>query len=128
MEKVMNTCKMIFFTIVPAKNIAGLCDQLQSPAINPPVNMRISSIKRYSRPVTKSISNPDQCNILEEKDFCHVPECSFYCIDEYVAIGSGMDMRVVDSIYETKMNGGLSVQGTSQTEISILPARISDRF
>ena len=108
--------KMTFFTVVPAKNIAGLCDQLQHPTINPPVNMRISSIKRYSRPVIKSALNPNQCNILEEKDFCHVPECSSYCIDEYITIHSGMDMSVVDSIYEINMSGGLLIRGNVQTD------------
>jgi hypothetical protein len=108
--------KMTFFTVVPARNIAGLCDQLQSPTINPPVNMRISSIKRYSRPVIKTFSNSDQCNILEEKDFCHVPECSSYCIDEYIAIEAGMDMSVVDSIYQVNMSGGLLIRGNVQTD------------
>jgi hypothetical protein len=112
-----NECEnMTFFTVVPARNIAGLCDQLQNPTINPPVNMRISSIKRYSRPVIKSFSNSDQCNILEEKDFCHVPECSSYCIDEYIAIDAGMDMSVVDSIYQVNMSGGLLIRGNVQTD------------
>jgi len=108
--------KMTFFTVVPARNIAGLCEQLQSPTINPPVNMRISSIKRYSRPVIKTFSNSDQCNILEEKDFCHVPECSSYCIDEYIAINAGIDMSVVDSIYQVNMSGGLLIRGNVQTD------------
>jgi hypothetical protein len=107
--------KMTFFTVVPARNISELCDQLRSPTINPPVRTRISSIKRYSRPLVKS-TDPNQCNVLDEQDFCHVPECFDYCVDEDIIFSLGVKMNVVDTIYESDMSGGLFVRGSVQTD------------
>lgn len=78
-----NKCNsMTFFTTVSARSLAELCDTLASPSLNAPVNLKINSVKRYSRPMFKDQTDPEQCNVLDDFEFCHVPECMDYCEEE----------------------------------------------
>jgi len=107
--------QMTFVTVVSARNVSEVCDALNSPRINPPVNLRVSLIKKYSRPVLKGSVPDDQCNTLEEQEFCHIPECLDYCIDETVAIPAIMSMSSVDFLELREMTGGFSLGGSSET-------------
>lgn len=107
--------KMTFVTVVSARNVAEVCDALNSPRINPPANLRVAFIKRYSRPVLKGSVPDDQCNILEEQEFCHIPECLDYCVDETIAIPAVMSMSSIDFMEFRQMSGGLSLSGSSET-------------
>lgn len=91
-------CEMTTVNVVPARNLQGVCDALKSPRINAPVNGRVISIKKYSRPVAKANITLDQCNELIEQDYCHIPECLDYCVDESVVVYSGLDMEVLDFV------------------------------
>lgn len=107
--------KMTFVTVVSARNVAEVCEALSSPRINPPVNLRVAFIKRYSRPVLKGSVPDDQCNTLDEQEFCHIPECLDYCVDETVAIPATMSMSSIDFLEFRQMNGGISLGGSSET-------------
>jgi len=107
--------QMTFVTVVSARNVSEVCDALNSPRINPPVNLRVAFIKKYSRPVLKGSVPDDQCNTLEEQEFCHIPECLDYCIDETVAIPAIMSMSSVDFLELREMTGGFSLGGSSET-------------
>lgn len=105
---------MTFMTVVPARNLAELCGKLANPSINPPVNLRLLSVKKYSRPVERSSLSPE-CNSLEEQDFCQIAECLDYCIDEDVRHTVSFSMRAVESVLELTMSGGPVVYGQVQT-------------
>lgn len=107
--------KMTFVTVVSARNVAEVCEALNAPRINPPVNLRVAVIKRYSRPVLKGAVPDDQCNTLEEQEFCHIPECLDYCIDETALIPATMSMSSIDFLEFRQMNGGMSLSGSSET-------------
>jgi hypothetical protein len=107
--------EMTFVTVVSARNLSEVCEVLNSPRINPPVNLRVSFIKKYSRPVLKGSVPDDQCNTLDEQEFCHIPECLDYCIDETVAIPATMSMTSVDFLELREMTGGFSLSGSSET-------------
>lgn len=71
--------RMTFVSTIAARNLAELCDTLASPATSAPVGHRISSIRRYSRPVFRDQIVEGQCEVLSDLEFCHVPECLDYC-------------------------------------------------
>lgn len=71
--------RMTFVTTIAARNLAELCESFSNPATNAPVGSRVSSIRRYARPVFRDQIPEDQCNILNEVEFCHIPECMDYC-------------------------------------------------
>jgi hypothetical protein len=105
---------MTFVTVVSARNVAEVCDTLKAPRLNPPVGLKISAIRRYSRPVLKDNILEDQCNTLDEQEFCQVPECLDYCIDQTAQVFSFMSMSSIDFISFFEMNGGFSVAGSSE--------------
>lgn len=74
--------RMRFVTTLSARNLAELCDTLKNPATNAPVNLKVATIHRYSRPVFRDQTQPDQCNVLQSAEFCHVPECLDYCVED----------------------------------------------
>lgn len=76
-----NCNRMTFITTVSARSLSELCDTLANPSLNAPVATKISSIKRYSRPMYRDQIEPGQCNVLEDFEFCHIPECADYCVD-----------------------------------------------
>lgn len=73
--------RMTIVTTVSARSLSELCDTLANPRTNAPLVARISSIRRYGRPVFRDQIRPGQCNTLEEVEFCHIPECLDYCVD-----------------------------------------------
>jgi hypothetical protein len=74
--------RMTFVTTVAAASVQDLCEILRNPKVNAPVTTKISSIKRYSRPVFKDQIQPDQCNVLSDVEFCQIPECFDYCVED----------------------------------------------
>lgn len=110
-----DTCRrMTFTTVVGARNLAELCEKLSDPIANPKVNFRISSIKKYSRPVERSSS--DDCNSLDEQEFCNVAECLDYCIDQDVVQNFSFSMRAIESSFFAEMRGGLNLSGRILTD------------
>lgn len=107
--------EMTFVTVVSARNVAEVCEILKSPRLNPPVNMRVAFIKKFSRPVLKGSVLDDQCNTLEEQEFCQIPECLDYCIDEEVVVPSYVSMSYIDLLEFMDTSGGVFISGSSET-------------
>lgn len=74
--------RMTFVTTVSARNLSELCETLSNPIANAPVRSKISSIRKYSRPMLRDQIISDDCNLLQDVEFCHVPECLDYCVEE----------------------------------------------
>lgn len=104
---------MTFMTIVGARNISELCQNLANPIINPKVDFKLSSIKKYSRPIARSDS--DFCNTLEDQEFCQVAECLDYCIDQDIVEEISFSMRAIESTLIYEMSGGVRLFGQVQT-------------
>jgi hypothetical protein len=112
---VYETCeRMTLVTIVGARNTLELCENLANPVINPRIDFKISSIKKYSRPIERIQS--DECNVLIEQEFCNIPECLDYCIDQDVKQNVSFSMQVIESLFFFEMKGGVSLSGRVQTD------------
>lgn len=72
---------MTVVSTVVARNLEELCESLAFPKINAPMSAKILSVQRYSRSYLKQNNQPDQCNVLEDVEFCQIPECQDFCID-----------------------------------------------
>lgn len=105
---------MTFLTVVAARNITELCQTLSNPSINPRVDFRLESIKKYTRPVSRSAS--DECNELEEQEFCQIAECLDFCLDQDVRQSVSFSMRAIESIFELDMSGSIRISGQVQTD------------
>jgi hypothetical protein len=108
-------CRGTFLNTVAARNLSELCDKLKAPSNNPPVVVKINSIKKYSRPVLRAAGEPE-CNTLDDQDFCQVLECADYCLSEIVVERIAIQMKVVDYIREHLPQGGLSLGGYSELD------------
>lgn len=95
-EIVEEECKAehLFLTVVTARSLKELCKNLNNPTITAPVKVQIKSIKKYSRPLAKDQSDVDDCNFLTEEQFCHIPECFQYCIDQQIDFSFGFNSSV----------------------------------
>jgi len=53
------------------------------------------------------------CNRIEDQEFCHIPECFEFCVDEdhMVFIGSNTVCQDQNSFFTHQMSGGLNVTG-----------------
>lgn len=107
--------KMTFVTVVSARNASEVCEILNSPRLNPPVNLRVAAIRRYARPVLKGSVPDDLCNTLDDQEFCHIPECLDYCVDEDIFVPSQMFMEATEFINFREMSGGFLISGSSET-------------
>lgn len=74
--------RMTFVSTIAARSLPELCNILSRPATSSPVGTRISSIRRYSRPTFRGQTPDEQCNVLNDLEFCHIPECADYCAEE----------------------------------------------
>lgn len=105
-------CKNVrFFTVVAARNIGEVCDLLKSPVYTPPVNLKLSKIEKYSRPVAKENIVEGECNILEEQEFCQIAECLDYCVDEDVVVFFNIKTTPIEFIFEYQPQGSFSLSG-----------------
>jgi hypothetical protein len=105
-------CKNLkFFTVVAARNIGEVCDLLKSPTYTAPVNLKLSKVEKYSRPVAKSNIIEGECNILEQQEFCQIAECLDYCVDEDIVVFFNIKTRPIEFIFEYQMQGSFSISG-----------------
>ena len=112
---VQDECRrMSFMTVVGARNLEELCRNLANPVLNPRVDFKLSSIKKYSRPITRSSS--DLCNVLEAQEFCQVAECLDYCIDQDAVEVFSFSMRAIETDIIAEMSGGIRIFGQVQTD------------
>jgi len=75
-----NSCpSMTIVTTVAATNVEDLCRRLANPRSTAPFAAKVTSIKRYGRPVFREYIPEGQCNTLDDVEFCQIPECFDYC-------------------------------------------------
>ena len=102
-----NKCpSMTIVSTVVAQNLADLCESMSSPKVNPPMAAKILSVRRYSRSFIKQNNTPDQCNVLEDLDFCQIPECQEFCLDEGTNLLGEQDWPTKYSSKSLKFDGG----------------------
>jgi hypothetical protein len=73
---------MTIITTVAATNVEDLCRRLANPRSTAPLAAKVTSIKRYGRPVFREDIPEGQCNTLDDVEFCQIPECFNYCPEE----------------------------------------------
>jgi hypothetical protein len=113
-----NKCKkMTFTTVISARNLTELCENMQSPVINPPVQARITSVQRYSRTASRTAS-PLDCNIIQDVDFCQIPECLDYCVYERAVVDIPLQFIVYDSPFQVEGSGSASIGGSALDVVS----------
>ena len=108
-----NCKKMTFMTVISARNIAEVCENMQDPVINAPVQTRIISIKRYSRPAGGTADAFD-CNVLDDADFCHIPECLDYCVFERSVVDIPIRFFAIEHVFQATASGGILLGGKSE--------------
>jgi len=72
---------MTVVSTVVAQNLEELCVSLSEPKVNSPMSAKVLSVQKYSRSYLKQNNQPDQCNILEDVEFCQIPECQEFCVE-----------------------------------------------
>lgn len=108
---------MTFLTTLSARNLEELCDTLSRPRVNAPVDLKISSIKKYARPVFRDQITQGQCNVLNDVEFCQIPECLDYCPEDDVATPFRMLGKNFIADSERKNTGSESAQ---KSELSLM--------
>jgi len=123
-----NCNRMTVVTTVSARSVTELCETLTSPRFNQPASFKVSSIKRFARPMFKDQIDPGQCNVLSDVEFCHIPECFDYCVDVPAAgmvgdlIASEDGLAVADTTYADLLpfSGAISACGCPNVGGSIV--------
>lgn len=110
-----NCKKMTFSTVISARNIAEVCENMQAPVINPAVQSRIISIKKYSRPAGGTAAAFD-CNVLSDEEFCYIPECLDYCIYERAVVDLPIRFYAIEAVHHVDGSGGVHLSGNSYND------------
>lgn len=108
-----NCNRMTFTTVVAARDVAEVCEVMTSPVLNPPVQAKIISIRKYSRPIARTGPASSDCNILDDEEFCQIPECEDYCLDQRIVNDIGFRSFAIESIYAREMSGGVNLSGSA---------------
>lgn len=90
---------MTVVSTVVAQNLEELCTSLAFPKLNAPMSAKVLSVQRYSRSYLKQNNSPDQCNVLEDVEFCQIPECQDFCVEissSFTAPEIWLDHSMVD--------------------------------
>jgi hypothetical protein len=115
--------RMTVINTVSARSVAELCEILANPRTNAPLVARIASIRRYGRPMFRDQIRPDQCNTLDEVEFCHIPECLDYCVDPVPAPAFleslEVDEEYVDGVEMVPDTDLISVCGCDRSSASM---------
>lgn len=98
---------------IAARGLADLCNKLKSGVLSWPVIWPIKSITKYSKPVYKTAADNNSCQILEVEDFCAIPECMDFCVDERTVFKIAIGMKVQDTFYEYIGNGTIYLGGNA---------------
>lgn len=102
-----------FFQTFAATDLSDLCDKMQAIFLNYPIKWPIKRIRRFSRPVylDDSTTADLDCNSLEDQEFCHIPECFSFCLDEDLVVDIGAVVVVQDAFFNYVSDGGLILDG-----------------
>ena len=73
--------KIQMITAVVARDLLEVCELLKSPTVGPKIDLQIISIKKYIDPINEPNNTSGIRSILEEQEFCNIPECMELCLD-----------------------------------------------
>lgn len=73
--------KIQMLTAVVARDLLEVCELLKSPTVGPKIDLQIISIKKYIDPINELNNTSGIRSILEEQEFCNIPECIELCLD-----------------------------------------------
>jgi hypothetical protein len=73
--------KIQMITAVVARDLLEVCELLKSPTVGPKIDLQIISIKKYIDPINEPNNTSGIRSILEEQEFCNIPECIELCLD-----------------------------------------------
>lgn len=107
-----------FFQIAAAQSIGDLCEQLRKKFLTWPNKWKISSIKRWSRPIYLDTVAAEEeqgvdhdCNLLEAQSICHIPECLEFCITEDHVVDMAINVSIIDTFLTYEGGGGFAISG-----------------
>jgi hypothetical protein len=99
---------------IAARGLADLCDKLKAGVFSQPVIWPLKSITRFSKPTYK-VAGDNSCQVLIPEDFCSIPECMEFCIDERTVFRLALSMNVQDTFYEYTGSGTIYLGGSAST-------------
>lgn len=124
--------RVAMITAVVARDLDEVCSILKNPKLGPPVKFQVISVKKYSDPIgtrktsisCSSLSNGSK-TVIENQEFCNMPECLELCLDYDLAEESSnsttgsyrpiiFHMSVILDIFYHESNGLISISGKAQ--------------
>jgi len=101
---------------VHAKSLAELCQKLSERRIKFP----IKTIQRFNRPANTTVVLEGEqnginynCNNLTNVEFCNIPQCSDYCVEQDVKQFFGFSIKVQFDAFKSHEADGLLFTGGS---------------
>ena len=104
-----------YIQVIAARGLPDLCDKLKEGFLVKAVIWPLKSIQKRNNPVYKTDTDTS-CDIFEEQDFCHIPECKDFCLDESVTFSAELSMRVEDAFLSYVGEGLLRLTGVATTD------------
>lgn len=109
-----------FIKTVFARNVEEVCRAIRADVGFNEVFWPVRRIARFSRPVlTEDIEEQiaagidHSCNVMIDEDFCVIPECLDYCLDERLTTEFYVDIVVfaIDNLFLYEASGGFELGG-----------------
>jgi hypothetical protein len=135
-QTVENGFKLL--TAIAAKSVSDLCDKMGQNQLFPPIQTKIQSIKKYSRPALRSsyaqyhqtghgltqAPVDNSINTLTEVAFQTIPGCMEYALEDngLSAVGGGYTI-VAEALFEAIVSGGITIGGSAVANWVIGPAQ-----
>lgn len=102
--------KVKYIQNILAADVSEVCDKLSAEGMR----WQIASIQKFSRPAENEFVTDQDCNSLEEMEYCTIPNCLKYCLEtNEEVISMGMYTWVIDYFFEHTASGGITLGGTA---------------
>lgn len=111
-----------FVENIIARNLDDVCKNLKDQKWDWP----ICSIQRFTRPAEAAFIDPDDnCNQLEELEFCNVPACFDFCLSTDGVVKIGATVQVIDSIHFYTASGQTTMGGSAGARV-VWPEHVAE--
>lgn len=119
-----------YIQTVAARGISDLCEKLKSGAsLTQPIKWPIQSIKKFSRPVDKTVIRTQEaagidhsCNVLADEEFITVPEC----LDISLTVDAVVTGGIITTLQDVNIEMVLSLNSLSVEESDEILIGLSD--
>lgn len=106
-----NGCGYVtYIQVIAARGLDDLCSKLKEGKLFKPVIWPLKSITKRNNPVYKTDSD-SSCDIFEEQDFCSIPECMDFCVDEIVYFKIDANYFIQDNFLVYEGSGNINLSG-----------------